>query len=201
MSSKHPFEPYIPKNAKSLIIGTIPPPRFCKKELQLKYSDVNFYYGSEDNHFWRIIDKLYNLELKFENTDEAIEQRKDFLDSINVGITDIVDSCIHKNNSASDKNLENINCKNLKELLKTNEQIDTLIYTSTFVKTLVNRYFKTYHHSIKNESRKFKLKIDIKDYDVIILYSPSPQALRGMKEDGTTTRKNQYENTFKKQAL
>jgi len=32
MYSKHPFEPFIPANATKLIIGTIPPYRFCLDE-------------------------------------------------------------------------------------------------------------------------------------------------------------------------
>lgn len=196
--SKHPFEPFIPEGAKSLIIGTIPPQRFCVEGIPLKGCDVNFYYGSSDNYFWEMIDEINSLGFKFENTIDAIKERKDYLCSMNIGITDIIETCIHKNGSASDKDLEDIKHKNLKELLENNSSIETLIYTSDFVKSQVNHYYKTYHHSIKNEKRKFNLKINDKTYSVIILYSPSPQALRGMKEGGSEIRLEQYKEVFKK---
>lgn len=53
----HPYLPLIPECAKCLIVGTIPPHRFCK-DMQtaqqygkLSQNDVDWYYGSEDNQF------------------------------------------------------------------------------------------------------------------------------------------------------
>ena len=53
----HPYEPFLNKNTKFLIIGTLPPPRFCGKDLKLK--DVDFCYGSKDNLLWQIINKIF----------------------------------------------------------------------------------------------------------------------------------------------
>ena len=51
--SIHPYREYIPENASKLIIGTIPPFRFCVSgEKRLYPRDVDFYYGSRDNGFW-----------------------------------------------------------------------------------------------------------------------------------------------------
>lgn len=197
-TSKHPFEPFIPVGAKSLIIGTIPPQRFCIEEMPLKENDVNFYYGSSDNYFWEMINDINSLGLEFKNTEKAIEERKSFLESMSIGITDIIETCIHDNGSASDKDLKDIQPKNLNELLEKNSQIDTLIYTSDFVKKLLNDYYKTYHHTVKNADREFQLKVNGKTYNVIVLYSPSPQALRGMRENGKEVRLKQYEEVFKK---
>ena len=196
--SNHPFEAFIPIDSKSIIIGTIPPQRFCLNNINLYPCDVNFYYGSKDNHFWEIIENINNIKFTYENNLIAIQERKDFLSSIGIGITDIIKSCIHKNSSSSDKDLESIEFKNIKELLKNNSSIDTLIYTSDFVKKLMNDYLVTYHNTIKNENRRFNLKIDGKTYNVIILYSPSPQALRGMNENGKEIRIEQYKSILKK---
>ena len=59
MKSTHPYEPFIPLNAEKLIIGTIPPIRFCIKEREIFDDDVNFYYGSRDNAFWPIIENIF----------------------------------------------------------------------------------------------------------------------------------------------
>ena len=75
----HPYEPFIPENATKLIVGTLPPPRFTTREL--KDGDVDFCYGSRDGLLWQVIDKVFALDLKFENTEEAVKQRKEFMAS------------------------------------------------------------------------------------------------------------------------
>jgi len=192
MKSIHPWGPFIPKGANKLIIGTIPPPRFCKKHQELFDDDVNFYYGSRDNSFWPLIQKVLNKELDYTNTRIAIKQREEILKELSAGITDIIAECIHKNNSASDEDLKDIIRKDLKKLLLENEYIDTLIYTSEFVKKQINSEFSTDHSINQSNNRKQTVTISGKTYKVRILYSPSPQALRNMGENGAERRKEQY---------
>ena len=118
MKSTHPFEPYIPADSEKLIIGTIPPPRFCKESYQLYENDVNFYYGSRDNYFWCILEEVYETKLEYSNTERAVQQRKDLLQKLKIGITDIVDSCIHSGDSAADSDLKEIKQKDIKSLLQ-----------------------------------------------------------------------------------
>ncbi|MCB0470404.1 MAG: uracil-DNA glycosylase family protein, partial [Flavobacteriaceae bacterium] len=66
---KHPYPPFIPSKATKLIVGTLPPPRFSIGNL--KSDDVNFCYGSRDGQLWKILDEIFNLNLKYENTQEA----------------------------------------------------------------------------------------------------------------------------------
>ena len=73
----HPYEPFLFPEATKLIVGTLPPPRFTKGEL--KDDDVDFCYGSRSGQLWPILDKIFNLELKYETTAFAAKQRKDFL--------------------------------------------------------------------------------------------------------------------------
>ena len=56
---KRPYQPYIPKNATKLIVGTLPPPRFSIGEL--KKGDVDFCYGSIDGQLWEILNEIFNL--------------------------------------------------------------------------------------------------------------------------------------------
>ncbi len=199
MKSIHPFESFVPKGATKLIIGTIPPPRFCKTPQELRKEDVNFYYGSENNNFWHLIQEIFNKDFQYKNSNLAIEQRKNILKHLSIGMTDIVSECIHSNNSASDKHLKIIKYTDLAKLLVDNENIDTLIYTSEFVKTQINKLFKTYHTIDNSNKKTHTIKIEAKIYEVKILYSPSPQALRNMGKDGVDKRKKQYhEFLFKK---
>jgi G:T/U-mismatch repair DNA glycosylase len=98
ITSKHPFEPFIPAHANRLIIGTIPPPRFCEQENFIvddeSDSDVNFYYGSRDNYFWPIVGDVFNHVFDYKKLKSSIDQRKTFLEEYGIGITDIVDSCV-----------------------------------------------------------------------------------------------------------
>lgn len=50
----HPYLRFPQHNndAAYLILGSIPPPRFCIKNADLQKFDVPFFYGSQDNAFW-----------------------------------------------------------------------------------------------------------------------------------------------------
>lgn len=191
----HPFDPFIPKGATKLIIGSIPPARFCDPERGLVLGDVDFYYGSEDNAFWDLIGKATRQEFTKQNTLAAVKERKDALARMGVGITDIVAQCKRKNRSASDRSLYAIERKSLGLLLKQNPAINTLLYTSSFVKSEVGKELDQYHRSTQ-QSRVWTLPIGEKKYTAVVLYSPSPQALRGMGADGRDRRIRQYKKYF-----
>jgi len=123
---KHPYKPYIPENATTLIVGTLPPPRFSIGEL--KKEDVNFCYGSRDGQLWPILNYIFNLNLKFETTSEAIKERKGFLIGQKIGICDIVESCKRKKVDASDLGMHDIKLRDLINYLKKHPLIDTLLF-------------------------------------------------------------------------
>jgi len=124
---KHPYSPFIPANANKLIVGTLPPPRFSMGNL--KKGDVDFCYGSIDGQLWKILNEIFNLNLHFETTQLAIQQRKDFLIENNIGICDIVASCERKKMDASDLGMENIQLRNLLLFLKLHPKVKTLLLT------------------------------------------------------------------------
>lgn len=124
---KHPFPPFIPKEANTLIVGTLPPPRFSLG--QLKPKDVNFCYGSRDGQLWPILDAIFAVGFRYDNSEEAITQRKQFLISKGIGICDIVASCERKKVDASDAGMRNVELRNLLGYLKGNPNIDTILFT------------------------------------------------------------------------
>ncbi|SFB07084.1 uracil-DNA glycosylase family protein [Algoriphagus aquimarinus] len=195
MNSIHPYIPFIPAGATRLIIGTIPPARFCNQSSKKLYdTDVDFYYGSKDNAFWGLIGEVFCEHLERSNTTKAIEKRKSLLAAHGIGITDIISECSRENQSASDDKLDVISRKDLSILLIEHPSITTLIYTSEFVKIEVNKHFKSFHHIDKENKKKQSLKIDGKMYQVRILYSPSPSGLRNLGVDGLNKRLNQYKD-------
>ena len=193
MKSTHPYPPFIPAGATLLIIGTIPPARFCTVGAkELSATDVDFYYGSKDNAFWGIIGEVFGEHLEKSNTTKAIEDRKNFLTRHGIGITDIISECTRENQAASDDKLDVISRKELGQLLFEYPSITTLIYTSEFVKKEVNKLLGAYHLIDPENKKKQSVKINGKLYQVRILFSPSPSGLRRLGIDGRGKRLNQW---------
>ena len=124
---QHPYDPYIFEDTQKLIVGTLPPPRFSTGELLEQ--DVDFCYGSYYNSLWLYIDKIHDLNLCYDNSDDAVKQRKAFLKKHKIGICDIVDSCEREKMDASDLGMENVKLRDLIGYLKTYPNVHTLLFT------------------------------------------------------------------------
>lgn len=149
---KHPYLPYIPDNATKLIVGTLPPPRFTTGEL--KEGDVDFCYGSIDGQLWIILDRIFDLHLKFENTPLAIKQRKDFLNKRRIGICDIVASAKRMKMDASDTGMQHVKLRNLIKILQEHPTIDTLLFTGGKSKNGPEFFFRQH-------LKKYKLTLEL----------------------------------------
>lgn len=183
MYSNHPYKPYIPQNATKLIIGTIPPYRFCIEPQELFEDDVRFYYGSRDNYFWSLIAGVTGVRLDRNNSEAAVNQRKALLTKLNIGITDIIEQCLHKDGKSDDASLQEITLKPLKELLLQNPKIDTLLYTSQNIIRYINKMADKSYHDWNTPRRQGTIIINNKKYNVIVLYSPSPLARRKVPQE------------------
>jgi len=205
-SHKHPYKPFIPKQATKLIVGTLPPPRFSMGNL--KNGDVNFCYGSVDGQLWRILDEIFKLNLHFETTDFAIQQRKDFLLKNNIGICDIVESCERRKMDASDLGMENIELRDLLFFIHRNPKIQTLLLTGGNSKNgpeyHLRRQLKRQHISLITVSEKtpkihsFKIN-ENRIIKVVSLTAPSGTANRAVgsnPEYKLLKKKNPKFNTF-----
>jgi len=124
---KHPYQPFIQKDTKKLIVGTMPPPRFSIGELLEK--DVNFCYGSYYNSLWLYIEKIHNLKLRYDNSQEAIDERKAFLIKHQIGVCDIVDSAERDKIDASDLGMKNIQLRDVIAYIEKHPTIETLLFT------------------------------------------------------------------------
>lgn len=123
----HPYEPFLFPEATKLIVGTLPPPRFTTGDL--KEDDVDFCYGSRDGQLWRILNRIFDLGLKFEKTSFAVEQRKQFLKKRKIGICDIVASAERAKVNASDMGMSNIVLRDLVAVLCEYPRVNTLLFT------------------------------------------------------------------------
>ena len=148
----HPYPPYIPKNASKLIVGTLPPPRFTTGDL--KEGDVNFCYGSRDGQLWPILNEIFQLDLKFETTEEAILQRKEFLKNRGIGICDIVQSARRDKVDASDLGMQDLELRDLIQILEDFPKIHTLLFTGGNSKNGPEYHFRKV---LKEYDVKFKI--------------------------------------------
>lgn len=148
---KHPYPPFIKEDTTKLIVGTLPPPRFSTGELLEK--DVDFCYGSYYNSLWLYIDAIHNLNLRYDNSDEAVNQRKDFLIKHKIGVCDIVESAERAKIDASDLGMSNVTLRELIGYLKHYPNIDTLLFTGGNSKNgpeyFFRKHLKDYGLSLK----------------------------------------------------
>lgn len=149
---KHPYPPFIQHDTEKLIVGTLPPPRFSTGELLKK--DVDFCYGSYYNSLWLKIDKIHNLNLRFDNSEEAVQQRKDFLIKRKIGVCDIVDSAARKKIDASDLGMKNIILRDLISYIDKYPSIHTLLFTGGNSKNGPEYFFRKH---IKEYGLKLEL--------------------------------------------
>jgi G:T/U-mismatch repair DNA glycosylase len=147
----HPYQPFIKKDTKKLLVGTLPPPRFTTGQLLDK--DVNFCYGSYYNSLWLFIDKIHNLNLLYNNSQEAINQRKSFLIEHKIGVCDIVESCEREKIDASDIGMTNIKLRNILQYLKQYPNIETLLFIGGNSKNGPEYFFRKHlkEHHLKLE--------------------------------------------------
>jgi len=122
---KHPWEPFVPADAKVLIMGTFPPGSH-------RWS-MEFYYPNPTNDFWRIIgllyfgDKnaLYNADIK----QFDLERIKPLLEDHGIALSDTGYKIRRLKGNASDKYLEILEPVDLRGLLARMPQCRTVATT------------------------------------------------------------------------
>lgn len=140
----HPYPPFIPKAAKKLIVGTLPPPRFTTNEL--KPGDVDFCYGSRDGQLWTILDRIFNAGFSFETSPKAVAERQTFLKNHHLGICDIVHSAYREKIDASDIGIQDFKLRDMIGILKEHPTVNTLLFTGGNSKNGPEYFFRKHLH-------------------------------------------------------
>jgi len=149
---KHPYAPFIREDTKKLIVGTLPPPRFTTGDLLEK--DVDFCYGSYYNSLWLYIDRIHELNLRYDNSQEAIKQRKHFLIENQIGVCDIVESAERDKINASDLGMQNIELRDVVGYLLKYPTIQTLLFTGGNSKNGPEYFFRKH-------LKGYQIKLDL----------------------------------------
>ena len=114
MVENHPFEPWLPENARLLMLGTFPPAekRWC----------MPWYYPNFQNDMWRIFgiiyfqDKLHFVDV--EKKTYRLDAIREFLGEKGVAIYDTAQQVIRTRNTASDKDLQIVQPADLDGMLR-----------------------------------------------------------------------------------
>ena len=158
----HPFEPWLPKNARLLMLGTFPPSpkRWC----------MDWYYPNFMNDMWRIFgicffdDKQHFIvpgEKRF-----ALEKIKTFLEEKRVAIFDTALRIRRTKGTASDKDLEIVEPADLDSMLRalpdcrgvlTAGQLATQIFTEHYGITAAKKMKMGIYVEFQFEGRSLRL--------------------------------------------
>ena len=172
----HPWNHFIPENARTLIIGTFP--------TALRNWSFDFFYPNKRNLLWKILADINGTAIINESGENAVSERKAILTSLRVGVTDM-GKCIERNGGSSlDEQLCLKEAMDILALLESNPTIKRLILTSSSGPVSALKWFMHYLKGkgiavISPKGKKplyFKLKYGDINVDVHILYSPSPRA-------------------------
>ncbi|MDR2843443.1 MAG: hypothetical protein LBV57_02210 [Candidatus Symbiothrix sp.] len=172
----HPWNWYVPENARTLIIGTFPP--------TLRNWSFDFFYPNKNNYFWKIIASIAGKPLNYLSGDEAIRERKRLLNHLQLGLSDMGKIICRTADSSLDENLQVIEYMNIFRLLSENPSIRKIIFTSSSGKSSAMRWFKEYlsvhdiPFQIPKGERPLRQILDLagRKMEIVLLYSTSPRA-------------------------
>jgi hypoxanthine-DNA glycosylase len=127
----HPHQPFVPKNATILILGTFP----GKSNVNVDGLD-EWFYASKRNQFWNIIRGVYNKPLL------STAEKKQLFTQKGIAIGDIFLKIRRKENNNSDSSLEIVeyNDKALREIINSHD-FKAIYCTSQFVEKMFKKLF------------------------------------------------------------
>lgn len=121
----HPLEPFLPENAKLIMMGSFPPPKSRWK--------MEFYYPNYQNDMWKIFglvffqNKEYFLDIANKNFKE--QQIREFLMEKGIAIFDTAYQVIRLKGNASDKFLQIAKPTDIATLLQQIPQCHSIMTT------------------------------------------------------------------------
>lgn len=151
----HPFEAFIPQNIRCLIVGSFP----GKEQTACEPDETQWFYGAPRNQLWKILEIAYKRELKNR------KQKQQLFEEAGIGITDLIKSCIRKEGTNLDENLQILeyNKETIEKILEQHQP--GVLFTSRFVEKEFKRLFPDYKNTdiLPSPSpRYFKLSIEAK---------------------------------------
>ena len=125
---KKSFDPIVDADSKILILGSLPSD---------KSINLNEYYGKKTNQFWNIISLVFEKQkIDFENYSEKIQ----FLKEHHIALWDVY--CSAERMGSLDTNIKNGKFNDIKKLLNTYTNIQTILVNGKKAETAFKKYMK-----------------------------------------------------------
>ena len=124
-TEKHPLEPFLPQNARILMLGSFPPPK-------ARWS-MDFFYPNWINDMWRILGHIfYNDRHHFELKGEKSFDKQlivEFCEEKGIALYDTACEVIRLKENASDKILEVVTPTDIGALIARMPQCNAIVMT------------------------------------------------------------------------
>lgn len=121
---KKAFPPFINKDSKILILGTMP----GEKSLEL-----GEYYGNRGNQFWKLLFAMFNKELT-----HNYEEKKLLLKQHNIAVWDVLEYC--ERQGSLDSNIKNEKANDFIAFYKMYPNIKHVFFSSKNASAYYNKY-------------------------------------------------------------
>ena len=134
----HPLEPFLPANARLLMLGSFPP--------QKKRWSMDFYYPNLNNDMWRIVGLLFfnNKDYFLNETRKAFcrERIISFLNDKGIALFDTASAIRRLQDNASDKFLEVVEQTDISLLLKQIPMCKAIVTTGQKATDIIREQIK-----------------------------------------------------------
>lgn len=135
---EHPLEPFLPANAKLLMLGSFPP--------QKKRWSMEFFYPNLQNDMWRIFGIIFfqNKE-HFLNPDKKVFDKERIIDLLNkkgIALYDTASAVRRLQDNASDKFLEVVEQTDISLLLKQIPMCEAIVTTGQKATDIIREQIK-----------------------------------------------------------
>jgi len=170
----HPFEPFIPKRARIIMLGTFPPARhrWC----------MPFYYPNFQNDMWRIMGILFfnDKEHFIIKGEKRFDQPKieAFLKDKGIAMYDTATKIVRTKNTASDKDLDIIEETDVEAMLDRMPQCTTIITAGQLATTTL-----CHRLGVKEPKVGDYVELDYKGRQLRIYRMPSTSRAYPMKPE------------------
>ena len=163
---EHPLQPFLPSNAKLLMLGSFPP--------QQKRWSMDFFYPNLQNDMWRIFGHIFFQDKEhFLYPDKKAFNKElivDFLNEKGIALYDTATSVRRLQDNASDKFLEVVEPTDIRLLLKQLPQCQAIVTTGQKATDTIREQIEVDEPAIGKSSTFF---IEDKSYQLYRMPSSS----------------------------
>jgi G:T/U-mismatch repair DNA glycosylase len=135
-----------------------------------------------------VIEHIFSLTLRYDNSIEAVQERKEFLSTHKLGICDIIASCKRQKIDASDLGMEDVELRDLLGQVHQHSSITTLVFVGGNSRNGPEYFFRKQLKEAGNSlqclhavtPRRHSFMVEQRRIETISLISPSPAANRAI---------------------